>query len=193
MKESINNYLEKLKTTIDNLDKNEIEIFINLLLNARKSNNTIFIMGNGGSASTANHFLCDIAKGTSCGDYKRFKIVSLNDNIPIMMAYANDVGYEDIFVEQLKNQLQKDDLVIGISGSGNSKNVLKAIDYANKNGAVTVGVTGYSGGILKGLCTHSVNAKVDDMQISEDIHMILVHLCMQIINTKSEELLSKKL
>lgn len=187
MKKLINNYLERLKTTIDNLDKEEVEGFINLLLNARENQNTVFIMGNGGSAATASHFLCDIAKGASYGCEKRFKVVCLNDNMAIMMAYANDVGYDDVFVEQLKNQLQKGDVVIGISGSGNSKNVLKAIDYANKNNAVTVGVTGYNGGTLKGICSHSVNANVDDMQISEDIHMILVHMAMQIINNLPKE------
>lgn len=187
MKELINNYLERLKNTIDSLDRNEIEGFVNLLLNARENGSTVFIMGNGGSAATASHFLCDIAKGASYGSDKRFKVACLNDNAAIMMAYANDVSYDDIFVEQLKNQLQKGDVVIGISGSGNSKNVLKAVDYANKNGAVTVGVTGYNGGILKGICAHSVNANVDDMQISEDIHMILVHMTMQIINNVSKE------
>lgn len=191
MEKLINNYLERLKDTIDNLDRNEIETFINLLLKAREQGNTVFIMGNGGSASTASHFLCDIAKGTSHSADKRFKVVCLNDNMAIMMAYANDMSYEDVFVEQLKNQLQKDDVVIGISGSGNSKNILKAIDYANKNNALTVGVTGYNGGILKGICAHSVNANIDDMQISEDIHMILVHLTMQIINNTAKEALKE--
>jgi len=181
MKESINSYLDKLKTTIDNLDREEIETFIKVLVKARDNDNTIFIMGNGGSAATASHFVCDFAKGSSYGKEKRFKMICLNDNTPIMMAYANDMSYEDIFVEQLKNLFKKNDLVIGISGSGNSKNVLKAIEYANANEGTTIGITGYNGGILKQITKYSVNTNVDDMQISEDIHMILDHMCSQII------------
>lgn len=184
MIELINNYFEKLKKTIDELDKNEIIKFVDVLNKARENGRNIFIMGNGGSASTASHFCCDFNKGASYGvdDKKRFKFICLNDNIATMMAYSNDVSYESVFVEQLKNFLQSEDVVIGISGSGNSKNVLKAIEYANENGAVTVGLTGYSGGRLKELAKYSVNANVEDMQVSEDIHMILCHMIMQIIS-----------
>lgn len=182
MKDLIQSYFDSLKATIDALDKNKIEQFIKLLLDARDNDKTIFIMGNGGSASTASHFVCDIAKGASYDHKKRFKVLSLNDNLPIMMAYANDINYDDIFVEQLKNLFQKDDVVIGISGSGNSKNVLKAIEFANQNGGFTVGLTGYNGGRLKEISQLSVDANVDDMQISEDVHMILTHLTMQILN-----------
>ena len=101
-----------------------------------------------------------------------------------MMAYANDVSYEDAMLEQLKNFFKPGDYVIGISGSGNSKNVLKAIEYANENGGVTIGLTGYQGGKLKQLCSHSVNMMVDDMQITEDLHMIMVHLSLRVITGK---------
>ena len=183
MKELINGYFEKLKSTIDNLDRNEIEQFVKMLNTARENGNQIFIMGNGGSASTASHFCCDFNKGASYGfnDKKRFKFICLNDNIATMMAYSNDVSYDDVFVEQLKNFLQKDDVVIGISGSGNSKNVIKAIEYANASGAVTAGLTGYTGGKLKELAKYSVNVNINDMQVSEDIHMILCHMIMQIV------------
>lgn len=183
MKELINGYFEKLKSTIDNLDRNEIEQFVKMLNTARENGNQIFIMGNGGSASTASHFCCDFNKGASYGfnDKKRFKFICLNDNIATMMAYSNDVSYDDVFVEQLKNFLQKNDVVIGISGSGNSKNVIKAIEYANASGAVTAGLTGYTGGKLKELAKYSVNANINDMQVSEDIHMILCHMIMQIV------------
>ena len=187
MREFINNYFERLKSTVDKLDRREIEGFINVLLSARDRDSTIFIMGNGGSAATASHFMCDIAKGASGEKNKRFKVVCLNDNVEIMMAYANDVSYDEIFVEQLKNQFTSGDVVIGISGSGNSKNVLKAVEYANQNKGITVGITGYSGGALKKMTAHSVNANVDDMQISEDIHMMLVHLTMQAILAKTDE------
>ena len=106
---------------------------------------------------------------------KKFKFICLNDNIPSLMAYANDLSFEDIFVEQLKNFYQKGDIVIGISGSGNSMNVLKAIDYANENGGVTVGLTGYSGGKLIEMAQHNVHIPIDDMQIVEDLHMVLDH------------------
>lgn len=177
-------YLNRLQETIKRLDREEINKFINMLLDARDADKQIFIMGNGGSASTASHFCCDFNKGSSYGFNKRFKFICLNDNVPGMMAYANDVSYDDVFVEQLKNFFNPGDYVIGISGSGNSKNVLKAIEYANNNGGVTIGLTGFSGGKLKQMCTHSVNMNVDDMQISEDLHMMMDHLSMKVITNQ---------
>lgn len=174
-------YLNRLQETIKRLDKNEINQFINMLLEARDTDKQIFIMGNGGSASTASHFCCDFNKGSSYGFAKRFKFICLNDNVPGMMAYANDVSYDEIFVEQLKNFFNPGDYVIGISGSGNSKNVLKAIEYANANEGITIGLTGFNGGKLKQICAHSVNMNVDDMQISEDLHMMMDHLSMKVI------------
>ena len=174
-------YLNRLQETIKRLNREEINKFINMLLDARDADKQIFIMGNGGSASTASHFCCDFNKGSSYGFNKRFKFICLNDNVPGMMAYANDVSYDDIFVEQLKNFFNPGDYVIGISGSGNSKNVLKAIEYANANGGVTIGLTGFNGGKLKQICAHSVNMNVDDMQISEDLHMMMDHLSMKVI------------
>lgn len=177
-------YLNRLQETIRRLDKNEINKFINMLLDARDADKQIFIMGNGGSASTASHFCCDFNKGSSYGFNKRFKFICLNDNVPGMMAYANDVSYDDVFVEQLKNFFNPGDYVIGISGSGNSKNVLKAIEYAKANGGVTIGLTGFNGGKLKQICAHSVNMNVDDMQISEDLHMMMDHLSMKVITNQ---------
>ena len=177
-------YLNRLQETIKRLDREEINKFINMLLDARDADKQIFIMGNGGSASTASHFCCDFNKGSSYGFNKRFKFICLNDNVPGMMAYANDVSYDDVFVEQLKNFFNPGDYVIGISGSGNSKNVLKAIEYANANGGVTIGLTGFNGGKLKQMCTHSVNMNVDDMQISEDLHMMMDHLSMKVITNQ---------
>lgn len=180
----IQEYLDKLKATIDRLDRGEINDFINLLLTARDEGRTIFIMGNGGSAATASHFCCDFNKGASYGYDKRFKFICLNDNTATMMAYSNDVAYEDAMVEQLKNFFMPGDYVIGISGSGNSKNVVKAIEYANEHGGVTIGLTGYQGGKLKQICAHSVNMGVDDMQISEDLHMMMDHLTLRVITGK---------
>lgn len=177
----IDEYLDNVKKTLDSLDRKEIETFLNLLVKAKNEEKTIFIMGNGGSAATASHFCCDFNKGVSYCKEKRFKFICLNDNVPTMMAYSNDISYDDIFVEPLKNFFKEGDLVIGISGSGNSKNVLKAIEYANENGGVTIGITGYNGGKLKTIAKYSVNTNVNDMQISEDVHMILDHLCSSVL------------
>lgn len=194
MIKNINSYLINLQTCIDKLDRTEIERLINELLKAREEDRQIFIMGNGGSAATASHFCCDINKGLSYQQNKKFKMICLNDNTATMLAYANDVNYDSIFVEQLKNFMNKGDLVIGISGSGNSKNIINAIEYANKNGATTFGLTGYSGGKLKEISKFSINANVDNMQLSEDIHLAICHLvysCIMIENSKTVECVAK--
>jgi len=179
MKEQIDAYLERLKATLDNLDRGEIEKCADVLLQAYWSGNQIFVCGNGGSAATASHFAVDINKGVTFGLERRFRVIPLTDNMATITAYTNDVGYDVIFVEQLKNYFRKGDVVIGISGSGNSKNVLNAINYANENGGVTVGWTGYLGGTLKEISQYSVNANIEDMQLSEDAHMIFTHLMLK--------------
>jgi len=184
MEKQINDYLIRLGNTIENLDQNSIKQCCKLLLRAYENENNIFVCGNGGSASTASHFACDINKGVSYGLEKRFKIIPLTDNFATITAYSNDVGYEDVFVEQLKNFFQKGDIIIGISGSGNSKNVIKAVEFVNNNNGISIGWTGYSGGILKSITHHSINANVMDMQTSEDIHMILVHIIMKVLRKK---------
>jgi D-sedoheptulose 7-phosphate isomerase len=140
-------------------------------------------MGNGGSAATASHFVCDFNKGLSYGRERKYKFLCLNDNVPALMAYANDVGYDAVFVEQLKNFLQVGDLVIGISGSGNSANVVKAVEYANAHGAVTLALVGYDGGQLKRVAKHCVHVDIADMQIVEDLHMILDHMSMRVLRS----------
>lgn len=191
MEKSINNYFDRLKGAIDKLDRRELSTFINTLLTARDNDKHIYIMGNGGSASTASHFVCDFNKGMSYKQDKKFKMICLNDNVATMLAYSNDVGYDDVFVEQLKNFLQKGDVVIGISGSGNSKNILKAIEYANSHGAITIGLTGYDGGILRKISSVSVNANIDDMQVSEDIHMMICHMIYSILMNNDRKLLEE--
>lgn len=179
--EILENYLGNLKSAIDHLDREEVLTFSQLLEKARNAGKRVIIFGNGGSGSTASHFACDINKGVSLNKVKRHKVISLTDNIPTILAYSNDLSHDDVFVEQMKNFLETDDIVVGISGSGNSRNVLKAIEYANKMGNITVGITGYKGGKLREISKFSVNANFEDMQISEDIHMILVHVIMKII------------
>jgi len=172
-------YIEGLKKVLDAFDHEAFERLVSAFLEAYKADRRIFVMGNGGSASTASHWVCDINKGTCLNLDKRFKMICLNDSIPTMMAYANDLSYNEVFVEQLKNFFEPGDLVIGISGSGNSGNVLKAIDYANAHGGVTAGLCGYGGGKLKGMAQIPLHINIDDMQKTEDGHMIVVHMAMQ--------------
>lgn len=177
----ISEYFNRLKQTIDLISKEDISQLMNLLIQAKEDGKTVFVMGNGGSAATASHYCCDFNKGISYGHEKMFKFICLNDNIPTMMAYANDLGYDEIFIGPLRNFMQKGDYVIGISGSGNSNNVIKALEYANSKGAFTVGLTGYSGGKVKQICNYNVNIPIDDMQITEDLHMVLDHCIMSIL------------
>ncbi len=184
----IQDYLTRIENVIKNLDIKEINVFLNVLIEAYENKKHVFIMGNGGSSTTASHFVCDMNKCVSYGLDKRFRVFSLADSVSTTMSYANDVCYEDIFVEQLKNFLDRDDVVIGISGSGNSENVIRAVKYANDNGGITVGWTGYDGGKLKQISKYSVNANVNDMQLSEDTHLILTHICMQLLTKELQNI-----
>ena len=177
----ISAYFEREKATLDAISKDDLNTMMNLLMEAKEAGKTIYIMGNGGSAATASHFVCDFNKGISYGKEKMFKFICLNDNVPTMMAYANYLSDADVFVGPLKNLMQPGDIVIGISGSGNSENVVRAIQYANENGGVTVGLTGYSGGIVKQMSKYNVHIPIDDMQITEDLHMVLDHCMMKIL------------
>jgi D-sedoheptulose 7-phosphate isomerase len=172
-------YIQHLKEVLDVFPHDQFNRFFQVLVDAYKNDKHIFIMGNGGSGSTASHWACDINKGCCLGPGKRFKMLSLTDNIPTMLAYGNDLSYEDIFLEQLKNFFIPGDLVIGISGSGNSTNVLKAIEYANAHDGITIGLCGYGGGKLLGLVQIPIHISVPDMQKVEDVHLIIGHMVMQ--------------
>ncbi len=143
-------------------------------------------MGNGGSGSTASHFAEDFSKGTIVGDSLRFKAVSLADSIPTILAWANESSYDDIFIDQLKNLMEPGDVVIVISGSGNSKNVLKAIEYANSNGRITIGLPGYDGRKL--IKSAQINMHVPSFSIQrvEDIHMLVTHLLISVLLEKEK-------
>ncbi len=180
-RKEISDYFNREKATLDAISKDDLNTLMNLLMDAREDGKTIFIMGNGGSAATASHYVCDFNKGISYGKEKMFKFICLNDNVPTMMAYANDLSYDDVFVGPLKNFMQAGDIVIGISGSGNSENVVRALRYANEHGGTTVGITGYSGGKVKQISRYNVHVPVDDMQITEDLHMVLDHCMMKIL------------
>ena len=180
-KKSIERYINSLIAVLQSLDRTQIDRFIKALKEIRSAGKNIFIFGNGGSGSTASHVTGDFNKGCSYNKQKRFKVTCLNDNNATLLAYANDVSYEDVFFEQLKNFMEPGDLVIAISGSGNSKNIIKAIDYANENGALTIGLTGFDGGRLKEISQIVLHANINDMQKAEDIHLILNHIAMQIL------------
>src|SRR3954454_10133651 len=150
----------------------EIDIF----RQARAEDRGIFVCGNGGSATTSSHFVCDMVKGASSKRDKRFRIMALTDSLPTITAYANDVSYECIFVEQLKNFAQPGDVVMAISGSGNSPNVLRAIEYANSIGCKTVALTGRDGGKLGPLAQLNIQVPVPHMGRIEDAHMIVCHM-----------------
>ncbi len=178
--DEINAYYEREKKAIDSLDRKEINDAMNALMDAYERGATVYVMGNGGSSATASHMVCDFNKGTCYELDKKFKFVCLNDNIPILMAIANDDSFENVFVYQLKDRLKKEDVVLAISGSGNSHNIVKAVDYAKEVGATIIGVTGYSGGKLRQKADYFLHVPVDDMQITEDLHMGFDHLIMQI-------------
>lgn len=174
-------YIAGLKQVLDDFPHEPFERLVDTLLDAYENEKQIFVMGNGGSASTASHWVCDINKGCCLERERKFKMICLNDSISTMLAYANDLSYGDIFVGPLKNFFRPKDVVIGISGSGNSPNVLRAIDYANQNGGTTVGLCGYDGGQLLPMVDIPILAKVNDMQKVEDVHIIVVHMSMQAI------------
>lgn len=159
---------------------------LDLFLDAWKRGKTIFVMGNGGSASTASHFANDLAKGTIVEGKPRVRVIALTDNVPVMLAWANDASYEHIFVEQLKNLMQPGDLVVGLSGSGNSPNVLAAIEYANRNGAITLGLVGFDGGKLLKIARHSLHAPTFHMGQAEDAHLAISHLITDIMKKEIE-------
>lgn len=179
---TIDKYLHEIKETVDEIPVDRIDEIISILHNARVNHKHIFIMGNGGSASTASHFVCDLAKNTRKSTLPCFRVIGLTDNMAIITAYANDEGYENVFAQQLNNLLQAGDVVIAISGSGNSPNVVKAIEFANSRGAITVGFTGMTGGRLKSLAqyiVHVPNMRIDQV---EDIHLMLEHMiCRSLI------------
>jgi D-sedoheptulose 7-phosphate isomerase len=172
-------YLTKLSELLRHLDTAQIDSAVGLIYSAWQNNRQIITLGNGGSSLTALHFINDWNKSIYLSNEKAFRGRSLVDNVGLIMSYANDLSFQDVFVEQLKNLLQPGDLVIAISGSGNSENVVRAVNYANAHGAVTLGLCGYDGGKLKNLAQHTVWAQVNDMQLSEDVHAIFGHIVMQ--------------
>jgi len=135
----------------------------------------VYVFGNGGSAALASHCACDLGKGTVINGNRRFRVLALTDNVPLMTAWANDACYDDVFSEQLIPLIEKGDVALAISGSGNSPNVLKALDVAREAGAYTIGLTGFQGGKMKPLCDLCVIVPSDNMQVIEDLHVSINH------------------
>lgn len=172
-------YISSLQETINELPKENIVNVIELLESARLDGKQIFIMGNGGSASTATHFVCDLAKNTRKEGMPHYKVIGLTDNMAIFSAYANDEGYESVFAQQLDNLVMPGDIVIGISASGNSRNVLNAIALAKSRSAITVGFSGFDGGQLAPMVDINVHVNSNIIEHVEDIHLMLEHMIVK--------------
>ncbi|KKR23702.1 MAG: hypothetical protein UT55_C0084G0011 [Candidatus Peregrinibacteria bacterium GW2011_GWE2_39_6] len=168
------NYLDQLKKGLDQMDISILEEIAHILFEALIKERLVFVIGNGGSASTASHLACDLGKNTILdlkGEEKRFRVICPSDNVAMSTAYANDIGYDAIFEQPLKNFLQKKDILIAISASGNSLNVLNAVKYAKKKGAITIGFVGFSGGKLRQLCDYVMHFPENHYGRSEDAHL----------------------
>ena len=164
-------------------DINAIEKIVDALIDARDKGSKVLTMGNGGSGSTASHFVSDLLKTAITKGDRRFSAISLVDNVPVTLAWSNDVSYEDVFVEQLKNFLTKGDVVIGFSGSGKSKNVVNALKYGKKKGAFCVGITGMSGGELSKICIVCFVVPSDNMLTIESMHLLVCHCIIETIRS----------
>ena len=175
-------YLNREIQALESLDIEAVNEVMNVLERARLSGKQIFICGNGGSAATASHFCCDFNKGVSEKRTRKYHFVCLSDNIPTMTAIANDIGYGEVFRFPLRGRIERGDVLIGVSGSGNSENVVNAMEYAKEQNAETIAVVGYSGGRLKRIADYSIHVNINDMQIAEDIHMILDHMMMYVLS-----------
>jgi len=179
--EPISTYILQLQETLNQLPMHLINQVIDVLHQARMDGRQVFIMGNGGSASTATHFVCDLAKNTRKEGLPHYRVIGLTDNMAIFSAYANDEGYENVFSQQLANLIKPGDIVIGISASGNSKNVLNAMEEAQKHNVTTIGFTGFDGGRLGQVVDINVHVKSNIIEHVEDTHLILEHMIIKAI------------
>ena len=182
---SASGYTKKLGELLGRLDFAAIDAGVDLIEKAWRDGKQVIALGNGGSSLTALHFINDWNKSVFLSSGIPFRGRTLVDNIGLVMSYANDVSFEDVFAEQLKNILQPGDLVLALSGSGNSENVIRAVKYANEHGATTLGLCGYRGGKLKETAQHVIWVDADDMQLSEDVHFFFGHIVMQRLCAKT--------
>ena len=178
----VKDYISQEQSVLSKLDIPEISIAIDVLLKAIQNGKSIYCFGNGGSASTASHFANDFNKILNATVGNKFNFICLNDNIATIMAIANDISYDDVFKFQLKDKLKPDDVIIALSGSGESINVIKAVSYAKKQNAIVIGLTGFDGGLLNQLADVHLHVPIDNMQITEDIHLMFNHLLISILS-----------
>ena len=188
----VNTYIDELKMTLDQLSEEVIEQVLDILHEARLDNRQVFILGNGGSASTASHFVCDLGKNTRVQGTPNFRVMGLTDNMALFSALANDEGYENVFSQQLGNHLQPGDVVIGISTSGNSPNVVNAIHFANTIGAQTIGFTGFTSGELGSMVDIDLHVPSHSIEQVEDIHLVLEHLITKALRDKAMEMVMEE-
>jgi D-sedoheptulose 7-phosphate isomerase len=178
-------YFEELQRVIVSLPHDGVDQIADILIKTYEAGRMLYLFGNGGSASLASHLACDLGKGTAyCNGGKRFRVLALTDNLPTLTAWANDASFEDIFSEQLRNFVQPRDVAFAISGSGNSKNVLNALQVAREAGATTVGISGFQGGQMKALCDFCLIIPSNNMQIIEDLHLAMAHSIFRIVYTR---------
>jgi D-sedoheptulose 7-phosphate isomerase len=178
-------YFEELQRVVTSLSHDEIDQVAGALVKAYESERVVYTFGNGGSASLASHLACDLGKGTAyCNGGKRFRVLALTDNLTTLTAWANDSSYEDIFSEQLRNFVRPQDVAFAISGSGNSKNVLNALQVAREAGATTLGISGFQGGQMKSLCDICVVVPSNNMQIIEDVHLAMAHSIFRVVYSR---------
>ena len=183
----VRGYFQELNRLIPRLPYQELDSIINVIMEAYDSGRTVFVFGNGGSAASASHMMCDMNKGTiDPAQQRRLKTMALTDNIPLITAWGNDTNYEQIFAEQLKNFVVSQDVAFAISGSGNSPNVLLALKAAKDAGAMTVGLAGYQGGKMKGLCDICAVVPCDNMQMIEDMHHAMLHSMFTAVKNRIE-------
>ena len=179
-------YLDEVRNILDRLPHDQIAQIIGRLEQARFDGKKIFLIGNGGSAAAASHFANNLLKGTTTEGKPRMKVFALTDNIPIMLAYANDCGYETILAEQLDALAEPGDLLVAFSGSGRSPNVIRALDLARERGLTSIGFTGRDGGDMKERCDICLIAPCQRMEQIEDVHVVLCHLIYSAIRENAE-------
>jgi D-sedoheptulose 7-phosphate isomerase len=183
---SIEQYLNDFTDLLNKVDQKEVDGLIDSITEAYVNNRFVFLIGNGGSGANASHLCEDLGKGTLSDfeNQKRLKVMSLTDNTPYILAWGNDTSYDRIFVEQLKNFAEPDALLIAISGSGNSPNIIKAIEYANDNGMKTFGFTGYDGGKLRKMAHQSLHVDSFNMGVVEAVHGVVMHYALDALTEK---------
>ena len=186
-------YLQQVSDVLKRLPFALIDQIVDGLWNAYREDRAVYLFGNGGSAALASHCACDLGKGTIMNGHRRFRVLALTDNVPLLTAWANDACYADVFAEQLRSFLRKDDVVLAFSASGNSPNVLNALALAQEIGAFTMGLTGFQGGKMKALCQRCVVIPSENMQVIEDLHLSVAHSIFTSLRARIAELTSPRL